>query len=230
MPPLSTTHVVPVAAGCDSARQERGDADRAGSFDEQLGPFHQQHHRVGDGVLLDDDDVVEPLLDEWSGELARSLDRDPVGEGDDGTVGRFAVGVRSARLDLHADHLDGGVVALDGDRDAGRQTAAAERHDHAPEVGHVGDQLPPERGLPGDDVEVVVGVAEDHARRGGTLASGGDRLDERVASFDQRRSVGAAGLDLRQRCTRRHEDLARARRRDERQRQPLERGCRRSRR
>ena len=57
-------------------------------------------------------------------------------------AGRWlALGVRSAGLDLHADHLDGRVVALHGDGDAGRQAAPAERHDHPPQVGDVGHQL-----------------------------------------------------------------------------------------
>ena len=45
------------------ARAEGGDADRAGAFDVELGPVHQHHHRVGDGVLVDGDDLVDPSVD-----------------------------------------------------------------------------------------------------------------------------------------------------------------------
>ena len=146
-------------------RQQRGDADRAGTLDEELGPFHQQHHRVGDLVLLDDDDVVEPSLDQWSGDLARPLHRDSVGQRDDRPDRRGAVRVRSARRDLHADHLDRRVVRLDRDRDATGQPAAAQWHDDTLQVGHIADHLATERGLPGDDIDVVVRVAEHHAGR-----------------------------------------------------------------
>ena len=60
--------------------------------------------------------------------------------------------VRRAGGDLHADDLDLGPRRLDRDRDAGGEPAAADRDDDLGEVGHVLEQLQPERALAGDDV------------------------------------------------------------------------------
>ncbi len=64
--------------GVRRAGQERGDPDGARSLDDELGLLHQHHHRLGDVVLGDDDDVVDPLRDEAKRELAWPLDRDAV--------------------------------------------------------------------------------------------------------------------------------------------------------
>ena len=55
------------------------------------------------------------------------------------------------------------------------QAAAAERDDHAGQVGDVLDQLEPERALAGDDGRVVERVAERHAPSVGPVAGGGAR-------------------------------------------------------
>ena len=79
---------MPRRCRCDLLRHQRGDAHRTGALDEQLGPLHQQHHRVGDRVLLDDDHIVEPVFDERAGDLARPFHRDPIGQRHDGPVGQ----------------------------------------------------------------------------------------------------------------------------------------------
>ena len=67
---------------------------------------------------------------------------------------------RRAGRDLDADHLDLGPRGLHGDRDAGREPAAADRDDDPGEVRHVLEQLQAERALAGDDVRVVERVHE----------------------------------------------------------------------
>ena len=53
----------------------------------------REHHGVGNVVLVDDHDIIEPVLDERSGELARQLHRDAVGERDHRTVRDALAGV-----------------------------------------------------------------------------------------------------------------------------------------
>ena len=53
LPPDSTTTVVPDGAAGDPARQQRGHADRARALDDELGALEQEHHRLGDLVLVD---------------------------------------------------------------------------------------------------------------------------------------------------------------------------------
>ena len=46
--------------------------DRARALDDELGPLEQEHHRLGDLVLADDHDVVDPPVDQRQRELARA--------------------------------------------------------------------------------------------------------------------------------------------------------------
>ena len=157
-------------------RRHRRHADRAGSLDVQLGPLHQQHHRVGDGILVDGHDLVDPVLDERAGELAGVLDGDAVGERDDRSVGAARRRGTGAHRGLDADHPDVGSSDLTAIAIARRQAAAAERHDHAGQVGEVLDELEAERALAGDDHRVVERVAERHAGVRCPRLGGGQRL------------------------------------------------------
>ena len=76
---------------------------------------------------------------------------------------------RRARPRLHAHELHLRVRATQRDPDPAREPAAADRHDHAREVGHVLEQLERERRLARDHVEVVERVHERGARRLGSL-------------------------------------------------------------
>src|SRR5258707_533984 len=83
-------------------------ADGAGTPHDELAALHEQHHRLGDLVLADRDDVVEPPLHEAERQLAGPLDRDPVGDRQRGRDGdRLAaherIGERRARAGLDAD-------------------------------------------------------------------------------------------------------------------------------
>ena len=61
---------------------------------------------------------------------------------------------------LHADDLDAGLQRLGGDRDAGDQAAAADRHQQHVEVGHRGQHLQRDGALAGDDQAIVIGMDE----------------------------------------------------------------------
>ena len=195
--------------GRAGARLQRRHSDRAGALDVELGPLHERHHRVGDGVLGDGDDLVDPSFDQRPGDDAGSLDGDAVGERRHRARGRVDAGVGSARRGLHADHPHVGHERLDGDGDAARQPAPAERHDDARQVVEVLDQLESERALSGDDGGVVERVAERPAVLGGELLRRCHRVVERRPTLDDRRAVGLARLDLGDRRARWHEDVAR---------------------
>ncbi len=98
--------------GRDLAAQQGGHADGAGALDDELGLLHQQHHRLGHVVLLDQLDRVEHVAHERQRELAGPLDGDAVGDRHVGRLQahRVAGGQRRAggRVagHLHADELD----------------------------------------------------------------------------------------------------------------------------
>ena len=80
LPPESTTTVAPSPRPATSSGEQRRDADRPRPLDDELRALHQQHHRLGGVLLADDDDVVDPALDQRQRQLARALDRDAVGD------------------------------------------------------------------------------------------------------------------------------------------------------
>ena len=110
--------------------------------------------------------------------------------------GRERRGVRRARRDLDADHLDLRPLGLDRDRDAGREPAAADRHHDPREVGDVLEQLEPERALPGDDRRVVERVDEREAAVARPRLRGLEALLERGAADVDDRALAARGLRL----------------------------------
>ena len=198
-----------VYGGGDRAGGQGGDADGAGALDHEAGPLQREHHRVGDGVLVDGDDVVEPVLYERTRHRAGALDGDAVGQRGDRTLGRRTVGVGRARFHLDADHDDRRVVTFHGDGDAAGQAAAAERHEDETEIGHVGQQFEPQRRLAGDHGLVVERRAEVHA--GGRCAFAGERHGDidRIAAERHGGAVAARRLGLRDRRAGRNEYLAR---------------------
>jgi hypothetical protein len=89
----------------DGAGQERGDADRARALDDELRALEQADHRVGDVVLRDRDELVDPFGDERERERAGPLDGDAVGDrgalgGLDGRAAGDALRERRAGLGL----------------------------------------------------------------------------------------------------------------------------------
>ena len=54
--------------------------DGARTLGHQLGALEQEHHRLGGLVLGDEHELIDPARDQLQRELARALDRDPVGD------------------------------------------------------------------------------------------------------------------------------------------------------
>ena len=112
------------------------------------------------------DHVVEVGAQDRERDSAGALDRDAVGDRERGRrFDRLAalhrLRVRRAGRGLDADDPRRPAVAsLIDERDARAQPAAADRHDDLREVGHVLEQLEPERALAGDDRGVVERVHE----------------------------------------------------------------------
>ena len=199
--------------GHDRAGEQRGDPDRAGSLDDQLGALEQHHHRLGDVVLADDDELVDPRLHERQHQSAGTLDRDPVGERRAATdLDRLAALERGhigrAALDLHADHAYAGPRGLEHARDATDQPAAADRHDHGRDVLDVVEQLEPDRALAGDDLRVVERMHERRTGLGRPFAGARHAGVDGVAAEPDGSAEALDRGHLRQRCLGRHEDLA----------------------
>ena len=130
-------------------------------------------HQGEDGgcglVLSDGDNVVHILFTKLIGQLAGCLDLNAVCEGGDGREGLVFVLMERAihagcALGLHAVDLDVGLQALDGEGHAGDESAAAHRHDDGIHIGQLVEDLKADSTLTGNDLLVVVGVDEGHAR------------------------------------------------------------------
>ena len=91
-----------------------------------------------------------------------------------------------------------GPRGLDRDRHPADQPAAADGHDHARQVGHLLEQLEPERALAGDHVGILERMDERHrARLGGELARRLERLvDGRADHLHRRRRAPRAASTL----------------------------------
>ena len=135
----------------------------------QLLVLHQGEDGRSGLVLGDGDDVVHILLAELVGQLTGGLDLNAVRKGGDGGEGLIFVLVEGAvhtgcTLGLHAVDLDLRLEALDGEGHAGDESAAAHRHDDGVHIGQLVEDLEADGALPGDDLLVIVGVDEGHAR------------------------------------------------------------------
>ena len=205
--------MVPCAAGSSSPREQGGHAHRAGALDDQLGALEQQHHRLGDHLLVHDDHAVDPLRDQRPGDLAGVLDRDAVGDrrADRRRSGGGAVErsrVRGARRGLDADDDGLGMRRLDRHRHAAGEPPAAEGHHDLAQVLDVLGELEPERALAGDHVEVVEGVHEGEVALLRALSRGGDAVVDRPVEAVHDRAERARGAALGDRRVGRHVDLA----------------------
>ena len=159
-------------------------------------------------------------------EVAGPLDRDPVGDRQR-RLGRHRPPLlqrgreRGAGGDLHADDLDLRPRRLDRDRDPGGQPAAADRHDQLGEIGHVLEQLEPERALAGHDVRVVERMHERQPALARALVRGGEALVQRRAADVHDRALAARRLGLGDRRVRGDEHLAQHAPRGRGRREPL---------
>ena len=197
------------------ALHDGGDSDGAGRLDDEFGALEQHEHGLRDVVLLDRDDFVDGVADDREVESARSCDGDAVGDGRaDRDVGRLSRGerdgVRGGVGGLHADDADRapllGGASLEHARDATREPASPDRDDDGLEVGHLLEQLEPERALTRNDIGVVERRDVDGARALGILGGGLKRLRHRVAPQHDLGSVVTCGLELGQGDPDGHED------------------------
>ncbi len=195
------------------ACQQRRDANRAGALDDQLGPLEEEHHRLGDLVLADQHDPVDPVADQRQRQLPGTLDGDPVGDRQ-GRVDRDRLARRErgrerrAGVDLDADHLNFGTLGFDRDRDSADQTAAPDGHDHARQMGNLVQQFEPEPALAGHDARVVERVHERQPALVGAFVGGGERVVDGRPDESHLRAERGGRLDLGDRRRLGHEHLA----------------------
>jgi hypothetical protein len=157
-----------LAGGLDERGEQRRDADRAGSLDDELRALHQDHHRLGRVLLADHHDLVDPARDQRQREIAGPFDGDPVGDRRGRVDGDRRPGRERGRIGRAGSHLDADdahlrVRRLDDAGDPRDQAAAAERHDDRREIGHLVEQFKAERRLPEDHQRVIEGVNEHGA-------------------------------------------------------------------
>ena len=79
LPPDRIATVVPLSLHL--AGEDRRDPDRTRGLDDHLGALQQHEQRARDVVLLDRDDLVDDIPDDFEVEEARLTDRDSVGDG-----------------------------------------------------------------------------------------------------------------------------------------------------
>ena len=115
--------------------EQRGHAHRPGALDDELGALEQEHHRLGDVVLADDQQLVDPAarsarsvsspgrLTAIPSAIVRSTRRRPSPASSEARNGAHA---RPGRR-----RPDARALRLDRDRDPADQPTAADRDDHA---------------------------------------------------------------------------------------------------
>ena len=225
-PPASTAHTGPVAA--DTAREQGGHRGRAGALDDELRALEQQHDRLRDLLVVDDDDVVEQIGEDRRGSArAGMLDRDPVRDRRARRAPCPANGAHAA--DLDADERSSGrsassAIAIPDARPpppTGITTVA--RPD-----GSCSASSSPSVPWPAIDAGVVERVDEGRARLRRRAPGGGDRSSNPSPAELDRRAVSARRLDLRHRRRLGHDDRRGDAGLRAPPRRPPARGCRRS--
>ena len=192
--------------------QQRSQTGRARPFDHGLFNLQQQHDRVLNIALVDQQHVVNEPAHDGGGQRPRGFDRDTLGQRragarhrhalDRGIHGREAVG-------LHADHFDVGPHRPRRDRHARDQAAAADRHAQALQIGLRRQHFGADRALPGDHVDVIVRVHHRQPARLHQLFGLHARVVERVSREDHFGVKAPRALDLDGRGEARHHDHGR---------------------
>ena len=201
LPPESTGTTVPVPL--ELAVQERGDADRARPFDDELRALENEHERLADLLVRHGHHVVEHVREDRHRQLAGLLDRDAVRD----RVARSA-GQRARRL--HAHDAQPRLHRAERERDAGGEAAAADRDQHRLDVGHLLCELEADRPLARDDERLLERMNERRTVLRDVLARRVEARLDRVAGEHDLGAVVPCCLDLRHRRVLRHEH-ARAR-------------------
>ena len=188
---------------------ERGHRHRTRTLDHELGALQQQHHGLRHLIVGDRDHLVHVALDQRQREVAGALDgnavADRVGRArSDRPVRGERVDVGSAGLGLHADHAGAGKLVGQGEPDARRQPAAAQRDHHELDVRALARDLQAGRALPGHDRRLIEGVHHGQALVRGEPPRLGARLVEAALDEAHLAAVLAHRRDLGQRRLRGH--------------------------
>ena len=185
--------------------EKGGHRGRARPLDDQLHALEEEHDRVGDLGVGDSHDRVEAVGQDALRQLARLLHGDPVRDRD---PARLEAHERSAIRGLHADEVDLGPKLAQGERDPGREAAAADRHDERLHVAELLGELEAERSLPGHDRLVLEGMDEGRAGRFAFVRRP-LRLVEPFAGQKHLGAVAPRRVDLGHRRIERHEHCRR---------------------
>ena len=191
---------------------EAREADRARRLGDGAGILEDVLHRRADLVGRDGDDFVEQFAAEPERLLAGLPHRDAVGEEPDliehdALARRDGAGHGGGVFRLDADHLDLGPQELGVDRDAGREPAAADRHeDRLDRLGMLAQDFHADRALAGDDIRVVIGMDEGQTLLGFELAGMAVGLVEALAMQHDAPAEAAHRLNLDVRRGARHHD------------------------
>ena len=209
-------HHVRAGGGGELARTQvqvfqRSQRNGAGRLDHQLVLLeHEQNHFV-DVTLGDGDQIVQELVDQSEGQVAGVLDCNTFGGGNHmvsrrhTTRGQRVLPCRGA-LRNRTDYAHFRLECLDGERHAGTQATATERHDHVSDVRHVFEDLQTDGALAADDFVIVERRHVNHAFLVGELSSVGGGFVEHIAVQHHIGAVGLGGIDLQRRGDLRHAD------------------------
>ena len=143
----------------------RRDRNRARALGDHLLLLDKGEDGGGDLVVGDGDDVVNVLLTGVERNSARFLDRDTIGDGGDGGQTLYLAvvdGIEHAGSAgcLHAVDLDIGIELLDGEGNAGDESAAADRNDDRVRVGQLVENFQTDSALSRDNPVVIKGMNE----------------------------------------------------------------------
>ena len=201
-PPESTIATVPPPLPARRPAEQRRHADGARTLDHELGALQQEHHRLGDVVLVDDDDLVDQRSISASVSSPGRLTAMPsaivsAGSTATGSPSRSesANGAQAAAW-TPTTSTSGRCVLIaiatpltSPPPPTGTMTLR--------EVRHVLEQLEPERALAGDHVEVVERVHERRPAVGARACAAATALvDCRAAEADDRRRAPRAASTL----------------------------------
>ena len=166
----------------DLAGEQRSDADSARALDHELRAL-EQDDRLADRLVVDVHQVVEDVVEDRHGQVARLLHEDAVGDRE----------ARKAGLDAHDPEVGPQVTEGDRDPDASPPPPTGMTTVSAPLL-----PLEPDRSL----AAMTSGSSNGWmkvAPRASTSAIAAAIAFEPLSLEDQLGSVGAAGLDLRHR-------------------------------
>ena len=203
-----------------------GDRSRARALSDHLAPLHQEQNRLRNFVVIDRHDLIHIPAAKLERQFSRLLDRNAVRNGlrrvQRNDMSRIHGRLHARRTGcLHADNLHIRMQHFDRRRNAGSQSAAANRHDNSVYIRQIIHDFQTDRSLSRDDHRVVKRMDK---RRAGFLLNAaclGIRIVIYAAVKHDVRAQLARRLHLGKRCARRHNDGRRHAERPRRQRNAL---------